>query len=152
MMANNQIDIEIKIEEDYKIPKVVIYTNQVSDEITRLINKLKVADDEKIIGFKDDEAYIIDFAKIELIYTENKKIFARADGVAYQIKKRIFELEESLEDLNFVRISNSEIVNFKMVSSIDFKLTGTMMLKLRSGKNTFVSRRYVKKVKEYLGL
>lgn len=151
-MPNNQIDIEIKIDEDYKSPKIVVYTNQINEDVTKVVNKLKSADEENLIGFKDDEAFIIDLSKIELIYTENKKIFARVNGEAYQIKKRIFELEESLEDLNFVRISNSEIVNFKKVSSIDFKLTGTMMLKLESGKNTFVSRRYVKRIKEYLGL
>lgn len=151
-MANNQMDIEIKIDEDCKTPKIVIYTEQVNDELMKLVNKLKSADEEKLIGFKDEEAFLIDLSKIELIYTENKKIFARIDGEAYQIKKRIFELEECLEDIDFVRISNSEIVNFKKVLSIDFKLTGTMMLKLKSGNNTFVSRRYVKKIKEYLGL
>ena len=151
-MANNQMDIEIKIDEDCKTPKIVIYTEQVNDELMKLVNKLKSADEEKLIGFKDEEAFLIDLSKIELIYTENKKIFARIDGEAYQIKKRIFELEECLEDIDFVRISNSEIVNFKKVLSIDFKLTGTMMLKLKSGNNTLVSRRYVKKIKEYLGL
>ncbi len=151
-MANN-LDIEIKIDENYKAPKIVVYTSEINDDLTKIINKLKLAEEEKIIGFKDDEAYIMDFSKIELIYTENKKIFARMEnGFSYQIKRRIFELEESLIDFNFVRISNSEIVNFKKVLSIDFKLTGTMMLKLKSGNNTFVSRRYVKKIKEYLGL
>ena len=114
-MANN-IDIEIKVDENYKVPKIVVYTDKVDDELTKIVNRLKSADEEKLIGFKDDEAYIMDFSKIELIYTENKKIFARLDdGTFYQIKKRIFELEESLIDLNFVRISNSEIVNFKKV-------------------------------------
>ena len=151
-MPNNQIDIEIKIDENYKVPKLVIYTDQVTDELMKIVNKLKSADEEKLIGFKDDEAFLLDFSKIESIYTENKKIYARSCNSAYQIKKRIFELEESLIDLNFVRISNSEIVNFKKVLSIDFKLTGTIMLKLESGNNTFVLRRYVKRIKEYLGL
>ena len=151
-MPNNQIDIEIKIDENYKVPKLVIYTDQVTDELMKIVNKLKSADEEKLIGFKDDEAFLLDFSKIETIYTENKRIYARVDNIAYQIKKRIFELEESLMDLNFVRISNSEIVNFKKVLSIDFKLTGTIMLKLESGNNTFVLRRYVKRIKEYLGL
>ena len=151
-MANN-LDIEVKIDENYKVPKIVVYTDKVDDELTKIVNKLKSADEEKLIGFKDDEAFIMEFSKIELIYTENKKIFARFDdGTSYLIKKRIFELEESLIDLNFVRISNSEIVNFKKVLSIDFKLTGTMMLKFKSGKHTYVSRRYVKRIKEYLGL
>ena len=151
-MSNNQIDIEIKIDEKYKNPKVIIYTDKIDEDVSKLLNKLKSTDENKIIGFKDEEAFLLDFNQIELIYTENKKVFVRADNNAYQVKKRIFELEEALEDMNFVRISNSEIVNFKKVLSIDFKLTGTIMLRLKSGNNTFVSRRYVKKIKEYLGV
>ena len=151
-MANNQIDIEIKVDENCNIPKLVIYTDQVTDEIMKIVNKLKSTDEEKIIGIKGEEVFLLEFSKIETIYTENKKIYARVDNIAYQIKKRIFKLEESLMDFNFVRISNSEIVNFKKVLSIDFKLTGTIMLKLESGNNAFVSRRYIKRIKEYLGL
>ena len=144
-MSNNQIDIEIKVDENYKVPKVVIYTEEVTEALEKMVNKLKLTNEEKIIGFKDNEAFILESSKVEIFYTENKRIFARIDNEVYQIKKRIFRLEECLENFDFVRISNSEIVNFKKVLSIDFKLTGTIMLKLKSGNNAFVSRRYVKK-------
>lgn len=39
-----------------------------------------------------------------------------------------------MSEKNFVRISNSEIINFKFVESIDFKLTGTIILYLVSAK------------------
>ena len=38
-------------------------------------------------------------------------------AILYAIRKRIFELEDALEEYNFIRISNSEIVNFKKVKS-----------------------------------
>ena len=38
----------------------------------KIVNKLKSADGEKLIGFKDEEAFFLEFSKIETIYTENK--------------------------------------------------------------------------------
>lgn len=147
-----KIEVEVKIDGKYKEPKVIIYTNELNENINNMINKLKSANEKNIIGYKDDEAYILNLKDIELIYTEDKKVYARTNEDIFIIKKRIFELEEALETANFVRISNSEIVNFKKVKSIDFKFTGTIMLKLVSGKNAFTSRRYIKKIKEYLGM
>ena len=148
-MSNN-IEIEVKIDETYKNPKVVIYTDKIDDRVNQLVNKVKNESDNNLLGYKDDEAYILELKKIESIYTENKKVYARSENEIYQVKKRIFELEEMLSYYDFVRISNSEIVNFKKVSSIDFKLAGTILLNFKSKEKTYVSRRYVKKIKEYL--
>ena len=93
-MTNNQIDIEIKIDENCKIPKLVIYTEQVTEDLMKIVNKLKSADEEKLIGFKDDEAFLLNFSKIETIYTENKKIYERADNIAYQIKNAIIAIRK----------------------------------------------------------
>lgn len=149
---SNEIEVEIKLDEDFEKTKVIIYTSNMNEEINKIVNKIKNNTDNTLIGYKDDEAFLLDLEKIESIYTENKKIYARAEKNVYLIKKRIFELEESLEEDGFVRISNSEIVNFKKVLSIDFKLVGTILLNFKSGEKTYVSRRYVKKIKEYLGV
>ena len=52
----------------------------------------------------------------------------------------------------FIRISKSEIVNLKMVDSLDLSFIGTICIKLKNGTNTYVSRRYVKKIKQILGI
>lgn len=148
----NKVDIEIIIDEKYKEPKILVYTNELNEKVNTIINRIKTSNEKNIIGYKDDEAFILKINDIEIIYTEDKKVYAKTDEAVYIIKKRIFELESALEASNFVRISNSEIVNFKKVKSIDFKFTGTIMLKLSSGKKAFTSRRYIKKIKEYLGM
>ena len=52
----------------------------------------------------------------------------------------------------FVRISHSEIVNLRKVTALDLSLTGTIRMTLTGGVTVYVSRRYVKKMKEVLGL
>lgn len=148
----NNIDIEIKLVPEVNKTKVVIYTNELNGDVQELINKLKTSNENTLLGYKDEKGYILELEKIERIYTENKKVYANCDKEIYHIRKRIFELEDALEEYNFIRISNSEIVNFKKVISMDFKIIGTIVLNLKSGEKTYVSRRYIKKIKEYLGI
>lgn len=149
---SNKIDIEVKLEENLEKTKIVIYAKQMDEEVSSLLKRLQEPKEETLIGFKEEQAYILSFKEIESIYTEERKIIAKTKNETYILKRRIFELEEILSNYNFVRISNSEIVNFKKVESLDFKITGTMMIKLSSGYITYASRRYIQKVKEYLGL
>ena len=74
-----------------------------------------------------------------------------AEGV-YTVRHRLYELEERLDRQQFVRISHSEIVNLRQVTGLDLGLTGTIRMTLTGGVTTYVSRRYVKKIKEVLGL
>lgn len=147
-----EVDIEINLSKDYLKPKIIINASEMTKELEQIISKIQTNSSEKIIGYIEDEAFILESNDIENVYTENKKVLARMGNKTYLIKKRIFELENILSEENFVRISNSEIVNFKKVVSIDFKLTGTILLKLKSGTITYTSRRYIKKIKDYLGI
>jgi DNA-binding LytR/AlgR family response regulator len=63
----------------------------------------------------------------------------------------LYELEERLDN-RFVRISNSEIVNLKKVKSLDLSFVGTICMELSNGEVSYVSRRYVSKMKKILGL
>lgn len=150
-MTNN-LEVEVKIDEKIPNTKVLIYTKEMNEEIKTLVNKIYTTAENNLLGYKEDEVYILDIEKIELIYTEDKKVYARTEDDVFILRKRIFELEEMLSEMSFIRISNSEIANFKKVKSINFKLTGTIMLKLESGNKTFVSRRYIKKIREYLSI
>lgn len=43
-------------------------------------------------------------------------------------------------------------MNLRQVTGLDLGLTGTIRMTLTGGVTTYVSRRYVKKIKEVLGL
>ena len=70
----------------------------------------------------------------------------------YVLRLRLYELEKRLPSDQFVRISNSEIINLKKVNSFDLSLTGTICVRLSNGTTTYVSRRYVSKLKKILGI
>ena len=142
--------LEFDINEKYQDDKIIICANKITDELQEFVNKLNNEKNNKIYKYKNDKIFILEENKIETIYSENKKVFIRYEnGNIYETKKRIYEFENNLPN-KFVRISNSEIVNFDKVQSLDFKIFGTIILNFYTDRYTYVSRRYVKKIREYL--
>lgn len=146
------MDIEVKIDEKYDNPKIVIYTNKVDAEISNIIDGISSINKKFVKAYKDEKMYILHQNEIETIYSERGKVLARYNNNIYTIKNRLYELELLLDKKMFLRISNSEIVNFNKVENIDFKIVGTLTINFKSGNKAYVSRRYIPKIKEFLGI
>ena len=146
------MDIEVKIDEKYDNPKIVIYTNKVDSEILNIIDGISSINQTFLKAYKDEKMYILHQNEIETIYSENGKIFIRCNNSIYNIKSRLYELELLLDKKMFLRISNSEIVNFNKVENIDFKIVCTLTINFKNGNKAYASRRYIPKIKEFLGI
>lgn len=146
------MDFEIKIDEAYKVPKTFVYTDKITEEVLRIKSFVLKNSESILIGFLDEKIKILNPAKIYRIYTEESRIFAESIDEKFLVKKRIYQLEEILKSKKFVRISNSELINLNLVDSFDLSYSGTISVKMKNNSKTFVSRRYVKKIKETLGI
>lgn len=146
------MEIEIKIDGNYKEPKIIILTEKMSDEINLLVKKITEDVPQMIAGFQNDQLKVLEQDEIFRIYTANNKVFANTSDGNYSLRLRLYELEERLEKNDFVRISNSEIINIRKVKAFDLSFTGTICVKLIDGTVTYVSRRYVPKIKQILGI
>ena len=130
----------------------MILTDKISDEVTELAQRLSKESPRVIAGVKEESIEIIDQTNIFRIYSENKKVFAVTSSGEFVVRLRLYELEERLDKNNFVRISNSEIINIRKVKNFDLSFTGTICVSLLDGTVTYVSRRYVAKIKQLLGI
>lgn len=146
------MQVEIRIDDNCTEPKVIIITDKVTDEINDILNTLSSKTPEVITGFYNKLAEILSPEDIIRIYAERGKTFASVNKKEYILRQRLFELEEQLSRYSFVRISNSEIINLKKVRNFDLSLSGTICVTLSDNTSTYVSRRYVSKIKQVLGL
>ncbi|ATD54355.1 LytTR family DNA-binding domain-containing protein [Clostridium chauvoei] len=146
------MQVEIKIDNSCKEPKVIIITDKMTDEINNIIKKLSDEEPQIIAGFQKGILEILDQSNISRIYTVDGKVIALTNKGEYSLRLRLYELEERLNKNNFVRISNSEIINLKKVKSFDLSFTGTICVSMLDNTVTYVSRRYVAKIKQILGL
>ena len=144
--------VELKIDNNYKTPLCVIYTDQITEEIKSYITKLSCTTQNTVTGKSGDDVSIINQNDIINIYASNGKVFAVTDRGEFTVTQRLYELENSLDYNKFVRISKSEIINLEIVSRFNLKISGTVYVLFKNGKSTYVSRRYVSKIKERLGV
>ena len=122
-----------------------------TEELQALLRRLE--EPERLTGFRDGGAAPLDPEQILRFYGEDKEVRAQAlGGEVYTVRLRLYELEERLPRREFIRVSHSEIVNWKKVTALDLSLSGTIRVTLEGGVVTYVSRRYVKKIKEVLGI
>jgi DNA-binding LytR/AlgR family response regulator len=146
------MDVELKIDKNFPTPKIVIHTSEVTEQISDLVKKLTDYNSYCLIGYREDEVIMIRFEEIYRIYSQGQKVLVQSGKELANLRYRLYELEEKFAGTGLVRISNSEIVNFKKVKSLDFSISGTITLKFDNGEKSFVSRRYVEKIKSYIGL
>lgn len=146
------MQIEIKVDPSCKETKIIVVTDQVTDEINRIVKKLSDEESEMIAGTRNDAIELLEPRQIVRIYASQGKVYAKTNAGEYALRLRLYELEEKLDGKNFVRISNSELINLKKAKKFDLSFSGTICVSLEGGDVTYVSRRYVSKIKKILGI
>lgn len=144
--------IEVKIDENTKETKVIIVTDAVDAEVQELMKRITEERPQVLAGFAGDTVRLLEQGDIIRIYASDGKVYAVTAQGEYSLRLRLYELEERLDKGKFVRISNSEIVNLRKVKRFDLSFSGTIHVSLADGSSTFVSRRYVSKIKHVLGI
>lgn len=142
--------LEIKVNKDEENERIVIFAKELSSDLQRMIKQIeRMIDQSNLFGKKDDELYPLKYENIVRFYTENKYIIAEDLTNKYKVEKRLYELEEILPG-NFLRISQSEIINIHYIKKLKLELNGFIKISFSNGVTTYSSRRYVKKIKEAL--
>ena len=132
---------------------VVLEVPQLTPETEALAARLRAMDEGYLTGRREERTYLLPPAGLVRFFAEDKRVYARDEaGETYTLRERLYELEEKLDRHTFVRISHSEMVNLKKVTALDLKLSGTIQMTLAGGDVCYVSRRFVKTIKEALGL
>lgn len=146
------MEVEIKLEPGRNEPKVIILTGEMTAAISDLARRLTAGELRFLPGYRDGEVLLLDPKQVQRIWAEEQTVLARTESATVTLKTRLYELEERLAGTSFLRISHGEIVNFDHVKSLDLSMAGALSLRLDNGDTTFVSRRYMGKIKAYLGI
>lgn len=133
-------------------PELLLRGAELTPELEDLLRRLERELPAPLMGFDGDRVVPLDPGAVLRFYGEDKAVLAQTAEGSFAVKLRLYELEERLDRHTFVRISQSEIVNLRKVAALDLTLSGTIKMTLTGGTACYASRRYVKKIKEALGL
>lgn len=82
----------------------------------------------------------------------DRRVFIYTAEKVLETSLRLYELEDKLASLDFVRISKQMVVNFSKVKAIRPDLNARLQLVLENGESVIVSRQYSGDIKQKIGL
>ena len=147
--------VGINIDRSVEEVEVLITAQEQSRTVNALYEHIVEFDKkslETLTAYKDDIAKIVNVTDVFRIYTGNQKVYIQTHQGEYAIRYRLYELEAALDKKQFLRISNSEIVNIKKIRDIDLSIIGRICIRFEDNTQTYVSRRYIPKIKKSLGI
>ena len=95
---------------------------------------------------------MLGFSEIFYIDTVDNKVFIYASGEVFESKQKLYELEERLTGLDFLRVSKSTIINMRKIKFLSPALSGRFEAVLKNDERVIISRGYVPELKERLGI
>ena len=142
-----KINVQKNISNEYEDINILIGAPENSEEVDKIIEAIAQISQEKnyIIGTKNSKNYIIKLKDIICFYSEHKNNYAKTKEDNFKIRQKLYELENTLGN-NYVRISNSCIVNIVQIKAFDASITGTIEVIFKDNTKEYVSRRKIKEV------
>lgn len=110
------------------------------------------SDDSRIKGLCDGRITFVEIKDIYYFDTVDERTFLYTKNGCFEVRYRIYELEEMLSEQDFIRTSKSQIMNIKKMKSLEPQLNRTILVTMDNDECLYISRRYVKGMKEKLGI
>ena len=142
--------VEIIIDENLDESLVKIYAPSYNKDIENIKRSLEATNINKLVVFKDDEIYLLEYEEIIRCISKNKGVFIESKNGEYKSRMRLYELYERFDN-KFIKISRYEIINIDYVKKLDLSFKGTIAVEFKNGRISYVSRRYLKEFKKALG-
>lgn len=144
--------IRIEFDENLIEDEVIIRCKKLDDTIQKIQQSISDITflEQKLCFWKGEKEYYLPIESILFYETSGNKVNAHTIDDIYEIKYRLYELEEMLPR-QFMRISKSAILNIDKVFSIERSLTASSVIQFyKSHKQVYVSRLYYKELRNRL--
>lgn len=144
--------MKIKLNIDPNAPdtEITITTSKMNDKIARLYKMLQGSNiPDQLEAIHNHTSYYLNVDDILFFETDSKIVMAHTSEKAYQVKYKLYELEELLSG-KFLRISKSTIINLDQVYSITRSISNCKIQFQNSYKSVYASRHYYRELCDHL--
>lgn len=141
--------IRIEVDKNIMETEITIKVKELNEKVYEIQNILTnfFSRGKQVIFYKEEKEYYIPLDDILFFETEDNSIYGHTIDNMYEVKFKLYELEEVLP-IKFIRVSKSTIVNVNKISSITRNITSSSMIEFQNThKKTYVSRHYFKDLK-----
>ena len=141
------INLVTNLSKDYTNVKVTIEAPEMNDDIKMMVDIIESFSNSKknLISYSNGKKYILSTNDILYFYSEGKKNYCKTENGIYQVKEKLYELENTLNN-NFVRISSSCIINLNYIKCFESTFSRNIEVVFKDNSVQYVSRGKVKEV------
>ncbi|HEL9636455.1 TPA: LytTR family transcriptional regulator [Streptococcus suis] len=145
--------MKLAISPDIVEDLVTIEAQAMSEQVTHLVSYIQNLDKQRssLTVKKGEQVYLLEHDEIVRLYLEDKVLQVETVETTYTSNLRLYQVKEDLP-ANFLQISQSEIIHIKQLDHLKLTANGLIKLVMKNGSVTYSSRRYLKVIKERLGL
>ncbi len=138
-------------DEKFREIELHVCNHEQNEETRKIIRELHALYDSTLTG-TDEKGNRCRLPVTEILsfFAEGQRVIALGISGRYAIPQKLYELEEQFGPAGFVRISRSELVNYRKIKSLDLRAAGTIRVIMQNGYETYTSRRNVAKIRELL--
>ena len=131
--------------------EIIIRCKQVDEQLLNMIYALKAGRDKMTMS-KGEKIFQLPPSDIFYFESVDNHVFAYAREDVFDVKGRLYDIEERLRHTDFFRASKSTIINLSKVENFSPGFNGRFEACLENGEKLIVSRQYAAGLKEKLGL
>ncbi len=145
--------MKITIRENIEIdePEITIVCKKLDRDLEEIIAQLRLSD-HILTGEQKGEIFFIPLADILYFDTVDRKLFFYTAKGEYETRSTLTQIEKTLSDTPFARISKQVIANLRKVRSIKREQNSRLCATLTNGEKLIVSRQYINDIMKKLGV
>lgn len=143
--------ITIETPKPHEEDEIIIRCHKVDEDLMRLICRLK-GENSNVTAYRDRDIVKLSAKDIYYFESVDNKVFACCEKQVYEVKLKLYEVEETLSERDFIRISKSVIVNLNKIKSVSPMFNGRFEARLQNEEKIIISRQYVPALKKALGI
>ena len=135
----------------YEEEEIVVKYNEMSHTLDNLVNQIKLYS-SSIVGKRGSSSYTILLSDIYYFESVENKTFIYVSDGEYEVVLKLYEIEEQLNKIGFIRISKFCILNLDRLTRVKGMLNGKFEAYLDNGEKVIITRHYAPEFKKRFGL
>lgn len=144
---------ELIIDEQLNDDEIKIHTKTatIGARILSFIDHF-TTDRENLAIRSDEEFLMVQKSDIICAEVQDKTLTISTKDDDIVTTKTLSALMEELQSETFMKVSKSGMLNIQMIDRVEPSFSGNLIARMKNGNKVSISRRYVSKLKERLGI
>lgn len=103
-----------------------------------------------LTGNVDGRIYQFNLSDVFYFEAVDERVFAYTKDKSYELKTRLYELENAYADKHFIRCAKAFVINLMKLESISPALNGRFTAHMKNSEKIIISRQYVPEMKRVM--